>query len=296
MANITTTLVNDSIATMIAAEALGYLQANTVLAFLVNQDYSNEVATHGQSVKIPFTGALSVNDKAADTDITLQAPADTAVTVTLDKHKEVSFVIEDIAEAFSRPNYLQAYASDAMSVIAEQIDTDIAALYATFSQSIDATAGLAEDDFREAARLLDSARAPQVGRYMVLHEDAAYETRGIDRVINSDYRQSLGALAAANFLGDFMGFRLFMNQNIPFSTDLKNLAFHRNAIVMATRPMPLSTSPNVAQTIASEGGFSVRVTRSYDHDKLGEKFTLDVLYGVAELRDNHGVVVRTAQI
>ena len=49
------------------------------------------------------SGALTVNDKAANTAVTLQTPDDSAVSVTLNKHKEVSFLIEDIARAFARP-------------------------------------------------------------------------------------------------------------------------------------------------------------------------------------------------
>ena len=67
MANITTSEVGDSLATIIAAEALGRLRSNTILSRLVARDWDNEVATHGQTVKIPFRGSLSVNDKSANT-------------------------------------------------------------------------------------------------------------------------------------------------------------------------------------------------------------------------------------
>ena len=53
MANITSTLLDNSIPTIIAAKALGYLKANTVLARLVNRDWSNEVARYRQIVTIP---------------------------------------------------------------------------------------------------------------------------------------------------------------------------------------------------------------------------------------------------
>ena len=93
--NITSAELNDSIATIIAAEALGYLQANTVLAQLVSRDWDDEIAQAGQVIRIPFTGALSANDKAEGSVVTLQNAADTKVDVTLNKHKEVSFLIED---------------------------------------------------------------------------------------------------------------------------------------------------------------------------------------------------------
>jgi hypothetical protein len=66
MANITTAEVNEMLATIIAAEALGRLRSNTVLAQLVARDWDTEVATYGQTVQIPFRGSLSVNDKARE--------------------------------------------------------------------------------------------------------------------------------------------------------------------------------------------------------------------------------------
>lgn len=298
MANITTTLVDDSIPVIVAAQALGYLRANTVLARLVNRDYENEVATYGQTVKIPYGGALSVNDKAANTAVTRQVPDDAAHTLTLNKHKEVTFLLEDIAKAFARPDWFATYAADAMSVMAEQIDSDIAALYSGFSQSIDATSGLGEDDFRNARRLLNSAKAPATQRYAVLHEDADYEALGIEKIVNRDYTETLGSMAADSMVGRFMGFDLFMDQKIATaSSEAKNLFFHRNAIVMASRPLPPApANAGVQQSVMSEDGVGIRVTVGYDKDLLGVQFTIDCLYGVAELRDNHGVVVRTTEL
>lgn len=298
MANITTTLVDDSIPVIVAAQALGYLKANTVLARLVNRDYENEIATYGQSIKIPYGGALSVNDKSANTAVTRQVPDDAVYTLTLNKHKEVTFLLEDIAKAFARPDWFATYAADAMAVMAEQIDSDIAALYSGFSQSIDATSGLGEDDFRNGRRLLNSAKAPLGQRYAVLHEDADYELLGIEKVVNRDYTETLGSAAADSMIGRFMGFDVFMDQKIATSGgECKNMFFHRNAIVMASRPLPPApANAGVQQTVMSEDGVGIRVTIGYDKDLLGVQFTIDCLYGVAELRDSHGVVCRTTEL
>lgn len=301
MANITTTLVADSTATIVAAEALGYLKANTVMARLVARNWDNEIATHGSAVVIPFTGSLSANDKAADTAITLNAPNDSKVTVTLNKHKEVSFLIEDIAKAFARPDLLSAYVADAMAVLAEQIDADIAGLYSGLSQSITATGAsgpLDEADFREARRLLNAAKAPMSDRFAVLHEDADYAFLGIEKAVNRDYSETLGQAAAGAMVGRFMGFDVLTDQKIVVATAVcKNLFFHRNAFVLATRPLPAApANAGVFQRVMDEDGIGLRVTLSYSHDYLGVKVTIDVLYGVAELRDAFGVLVNTTEI
>lgn len=298
MANITSTKLAANIATIMAAEALGYLKANTVLARLVNRDWDDEIQTHGQTVTIPFTGSLTVYDKTENAATTKQTPTATSVNVTLNKHKHVTFIIEDFARALARADWVTAYARDAMAKIAEQIDSDIGALYSGLSQTIDATAGLAESHFRNARRLLNAAKSPNTQRYAVLHEDADYEALGIERIVNRDYAETLGKLAADSFTGKFMGFDLFMSQNVPTSGgQAKNLFFQRDALVLASRPLPPAPAGlGVGQSVMNEDGIGLRVTVSFDDDYLGLKVTIDVLYGVAELRDDHGVVVSTSEL
>ena len=280
------TQLDQSTPTVVAAQALGYLQANTVFAQLVARgDWDDKVAQCGDTVKTRLPGALTANDKAGGTAEMFQSPADTGVTVTLDKHKEVSFTIEDIAR-LDVPN---GYIEDAVKGIAEAIDSDIAGLYSGLTQSGDATAGLGEDDFRNARRKLNAAKAPNADRSFVLSASAEYELLGIDKFINRDLD---GA-----FVGRFMGFDCYMSQNVTFSTDWKNIAFHKNAFVLVSRPLPRAPDGSgVAESVLSEGGMSLRVTMSDSADHLGVKTTIDCLYGVKELRDNHGVVVTTAAV
>lgn len=301
MANITLTEVGDSLATVVAANALGYLKASTVMARLVARDWDNEVARAGQSVAIPFSGTLTANDKAANTSVTRQTPNDSKVTVTLNKHKEVTFLIEDIARALATPNYLDQYMREGMQVLGEAIDADLLALYSGFSQTIDATSTngpLDGADFREARRLLNSAKAPQQGRVAVLHEDAEAAYLNITQAVSRDYAEALGAAKADGSLGRFMGFDVYMDQQVKVATSqCKNLFFHRNAIALVTRPLAaVGDGMGVVQRSMAEDGVGLRVTLGYDKDLLGVQCTIDVLYGCAELRDNHAVVVSTSEI
>jgi|FLYK01.1.fsa_nt_gi hypothetical protein len=300
MANITLTEVGDSLATIIAAQALGYLKANTVLARLVARNWENLVAQRGQKVRIPFTGSLTVNDKAANTAVLRQTPNDTFVEVTLNKHKEITFLIEDVARALSSVDYLNAYLADGLLVMGEQIDSDLAALYSGFSQTIDASGAngpLDKNDFREARRLLNAAKAPQSDRFAVLHEDAESDYLNIAEAINRDYAESLGQARAEGSSGRFYGFDVFMDQKIAVATGIcKNLFFQRNAMVLVTRPLDSAgDGMGVVQKVMEEDGVGIRVTLGYDKDQLGIQCTIDTLYGVAELRDSHGIVVSTTE-
>ncbi len=286
-----------ALATIIAAESLGYLKANTVLAQIVARDWDDEIAQKGQTVRVLKRGALSVNPKAEGSAVTLQYPSDTKVDVTLNKHNEVSFLIEDVAEAMASAKVLPGYVEDGIKVIAEEIDGDIAALYSGLSQTIDASGGLNGATFREARRLLNAAKIPLRDRYAVLHEDAEKEFLGIEEAINKDYSGSLGSGALADaYVGRFAGFTTVLDQKIMVSTTCKNLFIHKNAFVLATRPLPQAPEGlGVIQRTMVEDGIGLRVTMSYNADHLGWQVTIDVLYGVAELMDSAGVCVSTTE-
>lgn len=285
------------IPTIVAAEALGALKANTVMAGLASRDWESDVASYGDTVTISYGGALSVNDKAEDTVITLQAPVSAAYTVTLDKHKEVSFLVEDPAQAFSRTDWVERYLLDGIMALAEQIDGDLTGLYSGFSQTIDATTGIGDTTFREAARQLNSAKVPRGQRWAVLHEDGWYEFTGIEKAVNQDYR-ALGQAQSDAWIGRFHGFDVHMDQKIVATGgQTKNIFGHKRSMALATRPLAKAPSGmGVMQETMEEDGIGLRVTLSYDHDNLGVKCTIDVLYGVAELRDNHAVVVSGDEI
>ena len=296
--SIGTSQLGDSIPTIVAAQALGYLKANTVMSRLVARNWDSDVAQYGQSIYIPYGGTLTANPKSAANAITLNQADDAKYTVTLNQHYEVSFLIEDIGKALARPDWLNTYTIQAVKVLAEKIDDTLTDLYSGFSQTIDATTGLGEDDFRNARRYLNSAKAPMGERFAVLHEDAEFEALGIERLVNRDFAESLGRMAADSYVNRFAGFDIFLDQQIEVSSsECKNMFFHRDAMVLASRPLPPAPAgAGVIQTVMDEDGLGLRVTMSYDHDYLGTKVTVDCLWGVAELRDNHGVIVSTSEI
>lgn len=298
---ITTTEVANQLATVIAAESLGRLSANTVLANLVARDWDNEVATYGQTVRIPFRGGLVVNDKGANVDYTVQSPADTKVDVPLNKHKEVSFLVEDLAKALARPEILMGYIDDGVIALGEQIDTDLASLYASFGTPLDYAGPegpLSKAAFLAARKSLAVAKTPAVNRYAVLHPNATSEALNIPELTNRDFRSPNDAspLVQAGFmLGNFAGFQVIESQLIREVAGLqKNMFFQQNAMALVTRPLPTpQEGTGVISRVMEENGVGIRVMISYQHAKGGHLVTIDCLYGVAALRTNHGVIIDT---
>ncbi|MEM7344591.1 MAG: P22 phage major capsid protein family protein [Chloroflexota bacterium] len=285
------------IPTIIAAETLGALASNMMLLGIVNRDYDTELASYGDRVTVGVRGALSANDKTAGSNVTIQDPTTTGKTVILDKHKEVTWGEEDIAIMQSRPSLMSDYAEDAALALLEQIEADIAALYSGFAQTIDATSAFNKSKFKEAQRLMNAAKVPLANRWAVLHEDAYADATDITELVHADYQGPAAFEAVQNgLLGRLNGFNVVLDQNVAVAaTECKNLFMHRNAAALVTRPMRQTDRQNVEQVVMSEHNIALRVTSSYNADALAEQMTIDVLYGVAELRDNHGIVMRTTE-
>lgn len=71
-----------------------------------------------------------------------------------------------------------------------------------------------------------------------------------------------------------------------------NLAFHRNALALVTRPLALPPSATgVMSAVASYENFGCRITMQYDSKKEGTRCTVGMLSGVALLDANMGCLV-----
>lgn len=299
MANITLAEVDVAIPEFWSATALGALKANTVMAQLVRRDFDNEIATQGDTVNVIRRGALSVNAKAANTNVTLQNPANTNIPIVLDTHNEVSFLIEDIASAKAIENALD-YVEDAAIVIAEDVDTQLLSLVGTAGAQVGAFADDLDVPAIVAARKsLNDRKSPQRGRVMVIGSGPEASLLSKIEFTSTDFGgdTSRVAIIEAN-LGKRFGFDFFMDQQVleDVATEVRNIGFHRDAFVLVSRtlPLPPAGSGAVASTM-SEDGIGMRAVRGYNISSLGVQMTIDILFGVKDLRaDTHAVEVRSS--
>jgi hypothetical protein len=97
--------------------------------------------------------------------------------------------------------------------------------------------------------------------------------------------------------GRVYGFDLYQSQLVPTvagtPVSTKNIAGTPEFGLLAMRGLPESGNPGVEQMNVTdpESGLTLRQTISYNPNALGVQITLDVLYGVVELRDACGVTV-----
>lgn len=301
--SITRTTEAAALPTIIAQEALGQLARYSSMARFVSRDYDGQVASYGEAVKIYKRGALAVQDKTADTDITFNAPTGQgSVTVTLNQHKVVPIKIEDVAQALARPDLRMGYAQDAAIVLAEAVDDVLLALAtdASVTQEV-GTAGtpITKGTLIDARTRLNKSKAPRAPRAAVLDSDSigAMLKDGILVAANTAGGNSTNLVDVnAGELRPAFGFSLAENQGVTVTAGTPNkvnsLAFHQSAIVLATRPLADPGVGGIQSEVLNSDGFSIRVMADYDIKAMAMLITLDVLFGVKIVRPEH--VVRIA--
>lgn len=284
--------------TIVGQEALSVIRENIVLAKRVNSNFEELTATQGETLKIPAGGSFIANDKSIGGDVTVQDASLSMVNLTLNKHKEATFIIDDIEKAKTKLNLFDANQKAAVKAIANAVETDLFGLVSSFSTEI-GTAGtdLTDPTTKLAMKTLDDESVDANDRTLVVSSKDKSALLGIDRFTEVN-KYGANTSIATGELGQIYGFQTFMSQLTPVvagSPDTtKNVAFHKDAMALAVRPLPIeANSPNIQQTVVTdpESGLSVRVTMWYNGAKLGWQTTIDLLYGVKLVRDTFGVRV-----
>jgi hypothetical protein len=298
--DITRTSASPFIPAIWANTALEILRNRVVLAKLVTRDSDIAAFQVGDTLNIPYPGTFVANDKAANTNVSMQVPTASTTSVTLDKHKEVSFIVEDAARATANQDIMQRYMEAAIVPIAEQIETDLFTAASGFTSNV-GTYGtdLTADVIRKAHKQLNDNKVPLEGRSLVLSTKDEIALMS-DSSLQSYFAFANPATVKEGSIGRLYGFDLYSSQLVPTSgsapVQTKNVALNSGGLILAMRGLPEAPAGSGAQTsVVSDpvSGLSLRVTVAYNPANLGVQVTTDVLYGVGKLRDAKGVLVKS---
>jgi hypothetical protein len=186
--------------------------------------------------------------------------------------------------------------------LAEKVETDLLALATSFTANTPLGASgtaVSEEIIDQAETALFNAKVPaSMPKHLVV--DAASYSALRQNPRFSEYSKAgdagLKAIIDGNIgrLKDFFVFRsqFIKKSGTPMTT--RNLAFAKDAIGLAIRrlPQPLPGTGAIAE-YAELGNFGVRVVMSYQPNTLAQQFTVDILYGAAILRNDHGVMINS---
>jgi len=269
-----------------SSEIIRATESNLVLADKVKR-YDGDVKSKGDTIHIPELSNLTAYAKAAGTAVTLNHPTESEKTITVNQHYETSFMIEDISKIQSAYNLMSEYTNKAGYAIAKNVDTALAGLYSGLSQYVgDGSTNVTDANIIRAIQYLDDADAPESDRFFVIKPSAKADLMAIDKFVlrtgpgwtTADSPILKGA-KENGFWGDLYGVKVFVSTNLVTEaatpTVVHNLLFQKEFAGLAMQSAP-------------------RTQSQYKLEYLANLVTVDVLYGLSELRDAFAVDFRAA--
>jgi hypothetical protein len=303
MPAITSANVAQAIVKLVAADALPALMGNLVMGNLVNRDFEPTLAQAGDTVNVPIPPVLVANNISEGGTVVTQNPNLGNAQIVLNTHAEATFQIPDVTKILAVPDLLRLYMQPAVTALAEKIETDLLGLYSQLTAHVpvgSAGTALIESTIDQAETKLFDAKVPSSAtKHLVVSSEAYSQLRQIARFSEFSSAGEAGLRAIVDgTVGKIKDFFVHRSQFViktgstPVTTN--NVAFARNAFGLVVRrlPQPLPGTGAIAE-YAELGNFGMRVIMSYQPNTLAQQFTVDVLYGVGVLRNNHGVQVKS---
>jgi len=292
-------VANNFIPELWSDEVIGAYKSNLVVANLVTK--LSQKGKRGDTIHIPVPARGSASAKAVNTQVTLSAATNTTVDVSINKHYEYSKLIEDIAEVQALASMRKFYTDDAGYALAKQVDTDLVTLWeglqggtvsganaaawenayigstgtTAYTGNSSNAADITDAGIRALILKLDNADVPMDNRSFIIPPIVANDMLGLNRFTEQQYIGSGDAIKTGK-IGMIYGADVHISSNCPTTTtantatDRVGCLLHKDALVLAEQ-------------------VSVRSQTQYIQQYLGDLFTSDTIYGVAELRNDAGV-------
>jgi hypothetical protein len=222
------------------------------------------VSDGGNKIHIPFLSTYDARDKTAGTAVTFDANTETEILLTINKHKYLAFLIEDIVKVQSNYNLQEAYRGAQREALARAMDTDLASLHASAGTNVAAGATADDADILAVVLALDLANVPQTDRAGIVGAKVMGDLRAVNKYSTYDQTGKTGlAVSGKGLIPQAYGFDLYMSNNVvDDATVTHNLFFHKSALSMALQLPP-----------------TYKMEDSVDY--IGLKCVLHCIYGVA---------------
>jgi N4-gp56 family major capsid protein len=296
--NTTPTTADAYIPLLWSDEVIADFKKNIVMANLVTRFDHN--GKRGDSLQIPKFTRSSASAKSAGSEVTLVAPTHGSVTLTINKHFEHSVLLEDIVAVQALDTLRQHYTEDAGYSLAKQIDTDVIQLgrssqggngTAAYNKakiggdgSTDYVAGsnnetaVTDAGIRKVIQTLDDADVPTDQRFLMVPAAMRNTLMGLSRFTEQAFTGEGGAANTIRngVIGNLYGVTVYVSSNADTTSGSGNA---RVALLGHPSAFGLAMQQNV------------RTQTQYKQEYLADLFTADVLYGVAELRDDAAVAI-----
>ena len=260
-----------------------FFERKTVFRGLVD-DYSALISGkgYGDVIHIPEMSLISASDKSAGSDVSYDATATTETQLTINKHKYVAKLFEDVAMIQSEADLVEKYSRMMGESLARQVDADIWSELDGLdqSQALSADDTLTAGVFESVLATLGENDIPYMDGECAmvvnptLFADILNPSAGIAQYfIRNDAVGEGNRGLRSGLVGSLYGIDVYMSNTVSTggtATTIPGAVFHKSACVIAVQN-------------------DVRVQSEYSIDALGTKVVSDLLYGVKLIDDSDNI-------
>lgn len=222
------------------------------------------VSDGGNKINIPFMSTYDARDKSAGTAVTYDNNTETEIELTINKHKYLAFIIDDIVKVQSHYAIQEAYREAQKEAVARAMDYDLASLHASAGTNVSGGATVDDADMLSIALAFDLANVPQSGRSGVVGAKVMGDLRNVNKYVAYDQTGKTGlAVDKDNLIANVYNTDIYMSNNVvDDTTNTHSLFFHKSAISLAVQLKP-----------------TYKMEDSVDY--IGMKTVLHTIYGLA---------------
>jgi len=222
------------------------------------------VSDSGNKINIPFLSTFSARDKAAGTAVTYDNETETEIELTINKHKYLAFIIDDIVKVQTHYAVAEAYRGAQTEAVTRAMDYDLASLHASAGTNVAGGATTDDADMLSIVLALDLADVPQTERSGVFGAKVMNDLLNVNKYNTYDNTGKAGtATRSDNMIANVYNIDMFMSNNVvDDSTNTHNLVFHKSAVSLAVQLKP-----------------TYKMEDSVDY--IGIKSVLHTIYGLA---------------
>lgn len=279
-----------AIPTVIAQEVIRQFPGYMNLAKFISKDVDwtgQDFASYGDTLDIVKPGSLTVKTKTAGTPMESQAPTADKIQVSLNRHKYIDVIDEDITRMLRKPNLQEEYAMRMAIELAEDVEEFLLSLHASIPETVswdNTSATTIEASFLAIRSWFARKKVPlQMPKGFFADTTIVDKLLTIEKYTRGDYIDkgtiSDGVIRKIYNIDTYES-QLIQNSGSPVTRH--NVATTKFGMVLVNRPMPLDgNGKGVMQRnmIDPNTGLTFRLTEGYSHGDLGSRFTIDLVYG-----------------
>lgn len=294
-----------AIPTIIAQEVIKQFPGYMNLAKFVSNDVDwtgQDFGTYGETLDIVKPGTLTVKTKTPGTQMESQAPTADKISVTLNRHKYIDVIDEDITKMLRKPNLQIDYAQRMAIELAQDVEEYLLGLHASIPETLtwdNTSAATIEASFLAIRSWFAKHKIPlQMAKGLFVDTSIVDKLLTIDKYTSGDYQGEKAAIRDGAIRRTYR-IDTYETQMIQLSGSpvcYHNVATTKFGMVLVNRPMPLDgNGKGVMQRNMADPntGLTFRLTEGYSHGDLGSRFTIDLLYGGAICDTNQIVEVES---